>query len=272
MKQTDLRTAMDRRLSGLKADEQHVHRVLSAIKGERPMKKKTVSLALVFAIIALVSVAVAAVLSPTIEWFTKQYGQDTRDVLEKGTAITVDQRKTLGPLTYEWVDTIVAKDMVDLNPQDVNMLYGTLRITPQQGENVVLIPEDYPLDAPFGYNIFLGEKAPDGAQTILQKAEETGARIILAKAVPDGLVIDGQEVPADEVGYDFEVAPDNSLTYHFMLPGAPHDLESYTVNMYIANWEVRSDGQWLRGEKDEQGKETEDTWLREQWHVTIRPR
>ena len=73
MNEKDLKQAMDRRLSPLRVQQRHVAHVLRNIQGEEPMKKKTVPLALVFAIIAVAGIAIAAVLSPTIDFFSNLY-------------------------------------------------------------------------------------------------------------------------------------------------------------------------------------------------------
>jgi hypothetical protein len=266
--ENNLRAAMDRRLSALHGTDQHVRHVLRVAKGEQPVKaKKRISAALIFAIIALVGVAVAATLSPTIEWIQKDYGQEAGDVLKKGNLVELGRVKELGPLTYEWVDTIASDDFVEVNDQ--GMLYGTVVIRAKLGENVILIGEDYPVTEPAGYNTHMGEKAPDGAKSYAELAEEKGARIILGKALPRGLIIDGKEVSTGEVGYTYMVSQDNVLTYRFMLPTPPAGEKEYTISMWISNWEVRPDGQWLRGEADEQGYGTENTWQRLNWHVTV---
>ena len=90
--ETNLRNAMDRRLSALHGTDQHVQQVLRMAKGEEPVKaKKRISVALVFAIIALVGVAVAATLSPTITWIEEMYGAHRSEVLQQGTTIDIGQ-------------------------------------------------------------------------------------------------------------------------------------------------------------------------------------
>ena len=290
--ETNLRNAMDRRLSALHGTDQHVQQVLRMAKGEEPVKaKKRISVALVFAIIALVGVAVAATLSPTITWIEEMYGAHRSEVLQQGTTIDIGQTRTLGQVTYQWVDTVLSPPIESADKDEVadkeestpeplpgetvvtlegtKVLSGTVNIASKEGENVVLIPEDYSINDPMGYNLFLGEKAPEGAKSYLDIAVERDAKILLAKAVPRGILIDGVLNEGFEVGFDFRTNKDGTLTYHYMIYGVPEGPKEHTIQMFISNWEITRAGQWLRGQEDEQGNTTQNTWLKEEWVLTF---
>lgn len=285
--ENNLRAAMDRRLSALHGTDQHVRHVLRVAKGEQPVKaKKRISAALIFAIIALVGVAVAATISPTIDWVNEMFGNKSAEVLTRGDVMDISQNRTVGEVQYRWVDTVLAKPFEEAEAEEdaapppganvislegTQVLYGTVEITPVEGANVVLIPEDYRISDPAGYNLFLGEQAPEDAPSFLDMAVQKDAKILLAKAVPHGILLDGKLHEGYEVGYDYRTNKDGSITYHYMIYGVPEELTEYSIQMFVSNWEITREGQWLRGEKDEQGNDTKNTWLKEEWVVTVKP-
>lgn len=282
MNKQNLRSVMDRRLSGLKAEQRHVDHVLQIVKGEEKVTKKHSSaLIIAIAIIAIAGIAIAATLSPTIEWFGYLYGPKLAEELEQGTIIPISQARDLGDVRYEWVETIhvsVPEERREpVDPEDRmedeelqqtnefaanNVLYGTVKITPKEGANIVLIPEDFSINDPMGYNIYYGEKAPEDAPSYLDTAIAKNARIILAKAVPDGVILNGELQIAD-IGYACTPNKDGSLTYHYEVYNVPQ-MDEYTIQMYIGNWEINREGGWLR-------EEPNNTLLSESWTLTVKP-
>lgn len=265
MNKQNLREAMDRRLSSLKTEQRHIDYVMSAAIGEENMTKKhTVSLALVIAIIAVAGIALAAMLSPTIDFFSSIYGKETEESkryeqdLKGGIQMPVNQSWTLGQVQYDWADVIYVEKSQDNSLKD-STLYGTVIISPVKGENIVLKMEDYDVKDPYGYNPFHGQEVPKDAKSIAHVAEEKGAKIIQPKAFPVKLLVDGNPFE-EEFGGEFGYLPDGRISYSFAIrvPLA----KSYTIDMRLSNWEVLPDGIWLR-------EEPNNTWLTEVKQVTV---
>ncbi|NLX83279.1 MAG: hypothetical protein GXZ04_05635 [Clostridiales bacterium] len=258
-----LKTAMDRRLSGLKVTGCHLEDVIQKAR-KKPRMKRSHALVLSFAIIALLGTAIAASLPATIAWYQSFYGQEKGETLKQGTLMPIHMTKTLGEVQYEWLETIHVGDTGrDEFMTDSNMLYGTVNITPVKGANLVLILEDYRITDPAGYQTHLGEKAPAGAPSYLDLAIERDAKIVLAQAVPHGILVDGKLQEGWEIGYSYASNQDGSVNYYFEIPMVKA-MPEYTILMRINNWEITRQGTWLR-------EGPTDTWLKEDWIVTIKP-
>lgn len=288
MRKQNVRAAVERRLSMVKGEEKHIRHVLSAIdKKEKEPMKKHMSLALAIALVLLAGAAVAAGLTPTLDWIKGMYGSDISKQIEQDSkTMPIGQTKEMGDVVYEWVETIVASPAEALMPDDdentapegaaavslnnTKALYGTVRIAPKSGANVILMPEDVDVNTPMGFIPSRGGTAPDSAPTYAEKANASGARILLAKAVPHGIEIEGKFIEGYEIGYDYDAHPDGSLTYHYTIYGVPENLDAYTIRMRINNWEVTKDGRWLRDAGDGKAPE-KDTWLKADWTLTVTP-
>ncbi|MGI6234130.1 MAG: hypothetical protein ACOYI6_02625 [Christensenellales bacterium] len=258
-----LKTAMDRRLSGLKVTDRHIQQVMAKAQ-EKPKMKRNRVLIISFAAVALLGTAIAASLPATTAWFQQLYGQKKAETLQSGTLMPMHETRILGEVQYEWLETIHVGDTGQNEfITDSNMLYGTVKITPANGANLVLIPEDFRITDPAGYHIFMGEKAPESAPSYLDLAKEKDAKIVLAKAVPHGILIDGVLQQGWEIGYSYAFDHDGSLHYYFEIPMVK-TMPEYTILMRINNWEITREGQWLR-------EEPHNTWLKEDWIVTIKP-
>ncbi len=272
----------------VKGEEKHIQHVLSAIeqKENEPMKKH-MSLALAIVLALLAGAAVAGGLPPTLDWIKSMYGSDIVSKIEQeAETMPIGQTKEMGDVVYEWVETMLASPAEALTPEDgenaapegaaavsldsAKALYGTVRIAPKNGANVILMPEDVDVNTPMGYVPGQGGTPPDNAPTYAEEAVSSGARILLAKAVPHGIEIDGKLVEGYEVGYDYDAHLDGSLTYHYVIYGVPENLQTYTIRMRINNWEVTQDGRWLRDTGDGTAPE-KDTWLKEDWTLTVAP-
>lgn len=221
-------------------------------------RKLTLAPVLVLALIALLAagVAVAALYPQTAERFGDMYGEDFGRRLLQGDAAESGARHTLGDVTYTVTDVIY----------EGGVLYGTVVMEPSEGASVVLMPEDTDVHDPAGYNIHEGETAPEGAKSYAELAAERGARIVLAKCVPDGYLIGG-EVMSGDIGYSNTATKDGAIVSSFELYGWNGGIEraqSYTLRLYLSNWEVTPQGEWLR-------EEPENTWVRETWDVTVTP-
>ncbi|HHT07712.1 MAG TPA: hypothetical protein VJ064_07860 [Limnochordia bacterium] len=264
MSKHNLKSTIDRRLSGLEAKEHHVQVVTALLRDEKPTRRKPAAiLAISFVIITVIGTALAVVLPPTIQWFQRFYGEENTKIFTSGTLMPINQEVVLGDVVYEWTETIYVGD--EHQGDDAvfaNALYGTVNISPREGSNIVLIPEDYQLDDPIGYNLLLGERAPEGAPSYLETAAKRNARIILAIAVPEGILKDGKLQDLSEIGYMYQTNKDGSLSYHYEITKVA-DMQEYQILMSIQNWEVTREGDWLRNE-------SQDTWLKEDWMITVR--
>ncbi len=259
----NLKTAVDRRLSGVKVTEQHIRQVLDTMQPRRFNPRAVI---IAFALVALLGTGLAMNWPATVSWIQGMFGEEWAGKLQSGTLMNMQQIRVLGQVQYEWLEVIHVGEAEEKSVPyfyEDNSLYGTVRIRPVQGANIVLIPEDTELTMFPGYNRHLGELAPEGAPTYLELAAEKNAKIILAKAVPQGALIGGKLQEDYEIMYDYSSQPDGSLLYHFQIPQVPAS-QAYTIRLRLNNWEITKDGQWLRGEPH-------DTWLKDDWEVTVQP-
>ncbi len=264
----NLKTAVDRRLSGVRATEEHIRQVLSKAR-LRPRRIKTRAMIVAFALVAVLGTALAINWSATVGWIQGMFGDEWAGKLQSGTLMNMQQIRVLGQVQYEWLEVIHVGEAEEKEEKsdpyfyEDNSLYGTVRIRPVQGANIVLIPEDTELTMFPGYNRHLGELAPEGAPTYLELAAEKNAKIILAKAVPQGVLMGGKLQEGYEIMYDYSSQSDGSLLYHFQIPQV-HTSREYTICLRLSNWEITREGRWLR-------EEPHDTWLKDDWMVTVQP-
>jgi hypothetical protein len=237
-------------------------------KEETIVKRKLSTGFLLAAVLLLVLAATAIALTSSkvadvFGWF---YGDSKKDELLEGDIAPSGQSVTLGDVTYTLDEVIYSN----------NMLYGTGTISAAQGKEAVLLAEDYFVNDTAGYILHYGkENIPLGAPTYAQLASQKGCKILLAKCVANGLVENG-ELNASEIGYTQLPQPDGTIRFTFEFAGGAVDdnnrlvekdigrAAAYTLSLHISNWEVTQDGEWLR-------EEPNNTWLKEDWLVTVTP-
>jgi hypothetical protein len=237
---------------------------LSNLKEEaKPVRKFTLrTAALVLALLlALIGVAYALFDSKTADIFGWFYGDNKKEELLSGDIASVEQSYPLGDVVYTLED-VIYKD---------GTVYGTGRITAADGANIVLIPEDYSVNEPAGYLLHYGnEKIPEDAPSYAELAAERGAKIVLAECVANGVVNADGTANAATVGYENLPQTDGSIQFTFEFAGEPDEdgqdtnivkADQYTLSLYLANWEVDSDGNWLRDE----------TLQQTDWTITVSP-
>lgn len=247
MPEKNLKSAINRRLSGVKAGESHQRQVLLRIQGEKKVKKKT-SLALVitFAVIAVVGIALAATLPITLEWINNTSGRSLLPQALTGTVMPLSQKRTLGDVVYEWTENVHVGENEAADSGDSNFLSGAVRITHVDGSRLTLIPVSYTMtDFEGRVTLHDGEAPPELADELV-KILEGGGRVLLADAVPQGLVQDGRLRDNSQVSFAFDRSNDGSLTYYYEISDVQSAAE-YTVKMEISNCELTvKDGQLFR--------------------------
>lgn len=225
---------------------------------ETPVVKKKLSMGLVLAlalVLLVTAAAVAAILSPTAEFFGFLYGKEKEEVLLKGDIAAIGQVRAVGDLE------VTLEDVVYQAEGDMTGLYGTGIIAPKEGSKVVLIPEDYSPASPAGYTLHYGkdEEVPEDAPTYLEQAEKAGSKLLQVSVRPDSLVQADKQVDVD-VGYSLLPLPDGRVRFAFELAG-PGVLRA-------SEYHLRMDLVWF--ELDEQGEPVGDVKI-DSWDVLVVP-
>lgn len=239
--------------------ETRVKRALAALDDASKRRFQVRTAVLVLALVlALCGVACAVFESRTVELFGRFYGEGTKRELLSGDLAGVGQSVRLGEVVYT-LDDAVYKD---------GTVYASGTIRPADGVNVVLLAEDYSVNDPAGYLLFYGEEEiPDDAPTYAELAQERGAKILHVDAIANGVLEENGELNASSIGYGALPQRDGTIRFFFEFEGGESEIaraEKYEVSVYIANWEVTPEGEWLR-------EEPENTWLYEDWTVTVEP-
>lgn len=247
--------------------EAHVSSTLSGLEEEKKMRKLSLRTAIIAVaiVILLCGVAYALIESKTanlLGWF---YGEEKKEELLSGDIAPSGQSRTLGDVVYT-LDEVVYHE---------GGLYGTGSIRPADGANIVLLAEDYAVTDAAGYLLFYGpdEVVPEDAPSYAELAAQKNAKIILAKCVANGVLNEDGSLNASEIGYAFLPQQDGSIHFWFEFEGGAVEdgqmtaaqidrAQEYLLSLYIANWEVTPEGEWLR-------EAPNDTWLREDWIVNV---
>ena len=224
---------------------------------KRRLPARTVALVLAL-VLALCGAAYAVFESRTVELFGRLYGEGTKRELLSGDLAGVGQSVRLGEVVYT-LDDAVYKD---------GTVYASGTIRPADGVNVVLLTENYSVNDPAGYLLFYGkEEIPDDAPTYAELAEARNAKLLYVDAIANGVLDENGKLNASSVGYGMLPQKDGTVQFFFEFAGGESEIEraeKYEVSVYIANWEVTPVGEWLR-------EEPKNTWLQEDWLVTVEP-
>ena len=264
----NIKQAVDRRLSTLSMSEEmklNVRR--SFAQQEKPIPARRVPLrtaAIVLAVVvALAGVAYAVLRSQVADVFGWLYGGTWEREIRAGDIDAASQRYELGDVVY------TVEEMVYKNEGDMQGLYGAVRITPAEGSNIVLLPQDYSVHDIAGYLLHFGmdEEIPDDALSYAELARQQGGKIILARLAVNGVYLNGVLYDGS-IGESWLAQPDGSLLGALEIVGdgsLPLErAEQYELNLWVSNWEVTPEGDWLR-------EDPENTWLQEEWVITIAP-
>lgn len=243
-------------------------------KESRIMKKPITAFALILVLLAMTTVAIAATLSHTADFFGVEYGPEFQQKLEEGTVAPGGQSTTLNAVTFTLTDAVVVPEEVtwlaDQGALDTPVkslgFYATGVIAPAEGENIILLPEDYSVNAPAGYSDYpYGEDvrtAGEDAPTFAELAKEKNAKILWVTCIPNGILDEKGELLVNTVGLSLISLPDG--TVHFSVEIPPENIiepqDSYQLSLYIATKEV-----------DAQGNPIDDTLQSMDWVVTLTP-
>ena len=207
-------------------------------KAVLPMARRAVILAA--AMLAVCCVAGAAFYPQIISWFGDHYGSTYAAWMEKGN-VALPQTSVEAEGAVFTVDQVLTRG---------RSLYVLGKIKPQAG--YLLVDFDGSAQDPFGYNVHYGDKAPEGAPTILEKAQETQNRIRYVHCALESIGVDGGAMLAPGVwGYAVEEKADGSIAFSMEIedgmavePGTEYTLEMSAYTYDPANREQLSETTW----------------------------
>ena len=219
-----------------------------------PLRTAAIVMALV---LALAGVAYAVFSSQLAGLFGWLYDEDWKNEMLAGDIDAMAKMLRLGDVVY------TVEEMIYKTEGDYNGLYGLIRITPAEGSNITLIPQDYGIDEPAGYSVHYGveEDIPDDAPSYVELAKERGGKIIFARTSIESVYQNGVLCDAP-MGEWWIAQPDGSILGGLEIPLERAD--QYELTLWVTNWEVTYEGEWLR-------EEPENTWLQDTWTITVTP-
>lgn len=240
--------ALNRSLSGLRADPSLAQRVIAEAKGEQKVKKH-ISRGLILVVVlslALIGTAYAAFSPQVADFFARHWGSDLGQWLENGRVAQLGGSIALGPVTLT-LDEVVYRN---------HGLYGLGTVRALNEKDLLVAYDDCCDPEWFAMS--------EACQALAAKARETGSRLVTVECLPCAFGVDGGELlPAGSVGiYDLN-NEDGSVTFSFeAVDGyAIGDGEQYTVQIEAVAFEVGQDGLII----GEPLAEVRD------WQVTFRP-
>ena len=238
-----------------------------------PMKRKPVLIVLLVLMLLMTTTAVAAVLSRTTEFFVFEYGERYRETLESGAVAQVNESTTLNGVTFTLADAIITpsqtnylSDMGEVDPPvDTIDFYATGIVAPAEGENVILLGDEYTIDQPAGYAIYYPNwpKAPEGAPSYAELAKEKGAAIRMVSCIANGIINEETgEVYPNTIGSVLIPLQDGNVQFGIEIPSEnvyPQQ-DSYRMSIYISTEDIDLDGNPIEG-----------TRCSQDWIVTLTP-
>lgn len=208
------------------------------------------AVAAVVLVLALGGVSYAVLGHRTADLFGWFYGGNWQKELENGAYAPAGQRFELEDVSY------TIEEMVYKTVGEFQGLYGVVRITPVEGSNIVLLPEDLSEDDPAGYLLHygdVGETIPDDAPSYAELAQQRGAKLIEARASVDSLAWDGQTYEGS-VGESWLPQKDGSILGTFEITDDLPYADAYELALYVSAREA-----------------SQSEWQRETWNVTVTP-
>ncbi|MBQ2699953.1 MAG: DUF4179 domain-containing protein [Clostridia bacterium] len=200
-------------------------------KAVLPMARRAVILAA--AMLAVCCVAGAAFYPQIISWFGDHYGSTYAAWMEKGN-VALPQTSVEAEGAVFTVDQVLTRG---------RSLYVLGKIKPQAG--YLLVDFDGSAQDPFGYNVHYGDKAPEGAPTILEKAQETQNRIRYVHCALESIGVDGGAMLAPgSWGSGVTVQRDGSLVFTLEVEDGLvlEEGSQYTLGLKALVYEANEDG------------------------------
>ena len=211
-------------------------------------------------LLALCGVAYAIYESITANLFGWFYGGSWKEDIQSGDFAPMGQSYRLGDVTY------TIEEMVYKTQGDFQGLYGVVRIAPAQDANIVLLSDDVSVDDPAGVLLHYGDTGQtisDEDPSYAELAAQRGAKMIVARVAVNSISVNGQDC-AVTCGEAWLPQPDGTLLGTMEIAGDLPRSDSYQLNLWVSNWQVTPEGEWLREEPD-------NTWLRYDWDLTVTP-
>ncbi len=209
-------------------------------------------------LLALGGIALAMNESLTASLFGAFFGDTQKQELLEGDIALIQQSKQVGEVVYTIEDAIYKSE------GDFQGLYGSIRISPAKGSNVVLICDEYSVNDPAGYKLYMGpEDIPEDAKTYADLAKENNAKILYARAATDTISVDGK-ICEGSYGEFWLPQLDGTLLGTFELTDNVPRATSYDLVLDIFNWEVTLENEHLR-----EGENS--TWQKDRWHIMVEP-
>ena len=226
-----------------------------------PMKRKPIVAILITVLaLALATTAVAAALSRTTEFFVFEYGERYRETMESGVVAPVDQSTTLNGVIFTLHDAVITPgqttylaDVGEVDPPvDTIDFYATGVIAPAEGENIILLADEYAVTDQAGYALYYPNwpQAPEGAPTYAELAKETGATIRMVRCIANGIINEETgEVYPNTIGSVHIPLQDGAVQFGIEIPGEnvyPQQ-DSYRLSIWLCTEDVDLEGNPIEG-------------------------
>lgn len=210
----------------------------SSVKEESEMKiRHTLSVALAFVLVFVCLMGVAlAVFQPQIaEIFGQHYGDDFKAWMQEGDVASAEDSVVVEGITFT-LNEVATRN---------RGLYCVGTVTP--GEGILLLSDDYPATEPFGYATFHGDKAPEGAPTVLEKAKADGSAMKQVSIYLEAIGADGGAmIMPDGLGYDARPMRDGTIQFLFEVEDGmaiPEDAKTYAIELQATVYNVSPEGE-----------------------------
>lgn len=247
-------------------------------KEEQPMKRLTArTIAIALALVAVASIALAAIVSPTILRFSQWYGDEWGNAASQGDIDATARTFALGDLVYQIDDIVITgidnsnedtdsnEEKMTVHNEECRVILATGIISPKEGANVVLMgSEDHSISDPWNMETHYHSEsaAAESSLSVKDKAAETNAAILCPKVSAKGLLDkDGEPLPA-EIGVTQRMQSDGTVLFslEIWLDEPIPRQETYTLSLWVSNWPVDADGTFQM-----------DSRLREEWVIEVAP-
>ena len=173
----------------------------------------------------------------------------------------------IAPKTYRLGDVAYTLEEMLYKGEGGNQgLYCAVRITPAEGSDIILLPQNYSVHEPAGYLMHYSaeEEIPEEALSYGELAQERRVKIVTARVSVEEVFQNGEPCAMD-IGELWVAQPDGSILGGLEMSTESMERSSqYTLTLRVSNWEITPEGEWLR-------EEPENTWLKDNWTVAFTP-